>query len=133
MTDLCRRNGVYEMKYNEVTMRGRLGHEPELRKTTTGKSVTNASIAVYAGKDAEGNTKSNWYQWTIWGKKAEDFCLYAHKGDSVTFEGHASTEQRKTKGGELYTQVVFTADDYELKQKQNRVQEAPLQEEEYPF
>lgn len=102
------------MIYNHVEMRGNIGHVPELRKTSKGQAVTNVSIAVYNGKDADGNAKKEWFTWVIWGKKAEDFCLYASKGDRVTFEGRAGTSTGRTKSGEEYKVTVFVADDYEL-------------------
>lgn len=102
------------MIYNHVVMRGNLGHVPELRKTSKGQAVTNVSIAVYNGKDADGNAKKEWFTWVIWGKKAEDFCVYASKGDRVTFEGRAGTSTGRTKSGEEYKVTVFVADDYEL-------------------
>lgn len=120
MTALCRRSGE-RMKYNSVEMRGRIGHEPELRKTSTGKSVTNVSVAVYAGKDAQGNSKSEWFHWTLWDSKADEFCRTAHKGDTIHLEGKAVTEQGKTKGGELYTTVKFVAYDYEVTPKRQTV------------
>ena len=127
------------MIYNHVEMRGNIGHVPELRKTSKGQAVTNVSIAVYNGKDADGNAKKEWFTWVIWGKKAEDFCLYASKGDRVTFEGRAGTSTGRTKGGEEYKVTVFVADDYEIKQKKKAEPEyaygqpIPPLEEEVPF
>lgn len=127
------------MIYNHVVMRGNLGHVPELRKTSKGQAVTNVSIAVYNGKDADGNAKKEWFTWVIWGKKAEDFCVYASKGDRVTFEGRAGTSTGRTKGGEEYKVTVFVADDYELIPKKKPEQEyaygqpIPPLEEEVPF
>lgn len=129
------------MKQNDVTMRGRLGHEPVLRKTSGGKSVVNVSIAVYAGKDADGNAKTNWFNWVIWEKKADEFCFSAHKGDTIRFEGKASNAQGKTKGGETYPQVMFVADDYEITPKKAKTEAPEYQygapytpvEEEVPF
>ena len=125
--------------WNSVMHRGRLGHDPELRKTSQGKSVTNVNIAVYSGKE---NTE--WFTWVLWDKKADDFCFTAHKGDTVRMFGRAATSKGKTKGGEQYTQTMFVAEDFEIIPKpvkeetqyaygQTYGQPAPPIDEEVPF
>ena len=49
---------------NHVTMTGRLGADPEVKKTSAGQSVVNVSIAVYAGKDKAGNIRTDLFRWT---------------------------------------------------------------------
>ena len=88
---------------NRVTMTGRLGRDPELRKTNAGKSVANASIAVYAGKDQNGEIMTEWYDWTIWGDQAERFAKKARKGDTVWFDGREVRKKRQKDGVEYET------------------------------
>lgn len=102
---------------NHVTMTGRLGADPELRKTNNGKSVVNVSIAVYAGKSQNGDILTDWFRWTIWGDRADRFAAKARKGDAVMFDGRG-TVNTYTKDGQEIKAVEFVADDYMIQKKE---------------
>lgn len=107
---------------NRVTMTGRLGADPEVKKTASGKSVVNASVAVYAGKDMQGNVLTDWYRWTVWGDRADRFAAKARKGDTVMMDGRAVTRSYQ-KDGQTVKTVEFSCDDF-LVQKKEEVKAA---------
>ena len=102
---------------NIVIHTGRLGADPEIRKTNSGKSVVNASVAVYAGKDVSGNILTDWYRWTVWGDQADRFAAKARKGDAVMMKGRATVKAYQKDGQEIKA-VEFVADDYMIQKKE---------------
>ena len=102
---------------NIVIHTGRLGADPELRKTNSGKSVVNASVAVYAGKDLQGNILTDWYRWTVWGDQADRFAAKARKGDAVMMKGR-STVKTYQKDGQDMKVVEFVCEDFMVQKKE---------------
>ena len=87
---------------NDVKLIGRLTRDPELRKTSTGKSVTNVTIAVDKPvKDSD----PDFIRVQVWGQQAESLCKYMSKGRQLAVSGHISTGSYK-KGEE----TVYTTD-----------------------
>lgn len=102
---------------NIVIHTGRLGADPEIRKTNSGKSVVNASVAVYAGKDVSGNILTDWYRWTVWGDQADRFAAKARKGDAVMMKGR-STVKTYQKDGQDVKVVEFVCEDFMVQKKE---------------
>ena len=102
---------------NIVIHTGRLGADPEIRKTNSGKSVVNASVAVYAGKDVSGNILTDWYRWTVWGDQADRFAAKARKGDAVMMKGR-STVKTYQKDGQDVKAVEFVCEDFMIQRKE---------------
>ena len=62
---------------NNVSIMGRLARDPELRTTTSGKSVVSFTIANDRDrKDANGQNQTDWIRMTAWEKTAEFICKY---------------------------------------------------------
>lgn len=104
---------------NIAIMTGRLGADPELKKTNSGKSVLNASVAVYAGKDAQGNILTDWHRWTVWGDQADRFAAKARKGDAVMMKGRA-TVKSYTKDGQEVKTTEFVCEDFMIQKKEQQ-------------
>lgn len=76
--------------FNQVSFIGRLGKDPELQVTGTGKPFSKFSLAVdQGGKDKDGNKKQEtmWLNVTTWDTLAEITEKYAHKGVQVFVQG----------------------------------------------
>ena len=80
------------MSYAQITIVGRLGRDPEVRMTSTGKQVVSASIAV--GRDE----KTVWYKIQGWDKTGE-FLKDAVKGDMVFAQGTLAMNTYQKKDG----------------------------------
>ena len=83
---------------NLVILTGRIGHDIDLKKTNTGKSMVKLRLAVRVSKD-----QSDWFNITAWDKSAEYLSQYAHKGDLINIEGRLTTRTYEEK---TYTDVV---------------------------
>lgn len=82
------------MDLNRATVIGRLTRDPEVRTTTTGKSVTNITIATsYQWKDQSGERqeKSEFHNVVLWGRLGEIAGQYLAKGRRVFMEGRIET------------------------------------------
>ena len=80
------------MSYAQITLIGRLGRDPEVRMTPTGKQIVSASIAV--GKD----DKTVWYTTNAWDKTG-DWLKDAKKGDMVFAQGSLAINTYTKKDG----------------------------------
>lgn len=69
---------------NVICLTGRLGQDPELRRTQSGVAVVSFSLAVNRPhvKDA-----TDWIKCTAWRQRAEFLAKYAHKGDRIGVSG----------------------------------------------
>jgi single-strand DNA-binding protein len=88
---------------NQVQLIGRIGSDPEIRHTPSGKTVATLNLAVDDGWG--DNKKTVWIGVTLWGTTAELCGRACRKGDRLGITGRLSQEewekdgkkQRKTK------------------------------------
>lgn len=96
---------------NVVALVGRLARDPELRTTTTGKSVVSFTIACDSGyKDANGQNQVDWIRITAWGKTAEFICKYFQKGSLISIAGRVKSRTNQDKDGNNRTEMEIQAD-----------------------
>jgi len=84
------------MSYAQITIAGRLGRDPEVRMTQTGKQIVTGSVAVGS------NDKTQWFKIVGWEKTGE-FFKEAKKGDFVFAVGtlQLGTYEKKTGGAAI--------------------------------
>lgn len=96
---------------NKVILVGRLGNNPELRHTQSGKAVISFSLATNESwKDAKGEKKETveWHNVTAWDKLAEVCDKFLTKGKQVYIEGKIKTEKFTDKNGvEKYSTKII--------------------------
>lgn len=100
---------------NKVILVGRLGKDPEVRATSSGKAVASFSIATDESykKDGEKVKKTEWHNIVVWGPSVENFIQpYIHKGDLVYVEGKLQTRSWEPKdgGATRYTTEINVTD-----------------------
>lgn len=82
---------------NRVEIIGRLGTEPEVRTTTTGKPVTSFRVAVNS-RGGDGET-TEWFSVVAWERLAEVCHEYLHKGDLVYIAGRMQSRRYTDRDG----------------------------------
>ena len=88
------------MSINRVVLVGRLVRDPELRTTTTGKSVTSFTIAVTKRfKPQDGGQDADFFRVTAWEKTAEFVANYLTKGRLIAIDGRIQSRKYTTKEG----------------------------------
>lgn len=78
------------MSYQQITIVGRLGRDPEMRYTASGVPVTSFSMAtsrVWTGQDGQRQEKTVWFRVTAWRKLGETASQYLTKGREVLVIG----------------------------------------------
>lgn len=96
---------------NVVVITGRIGKDPDLKVTPSGKSVCSFSIAVDEGY---GDKKvSNWYQIEVWDKTAEIVNRLSGKGKRITVQGRLATDAWE-QNGERKTRIKIIAEKVDI-------------------
>ncbi len=98
---------------NKVILIGRLGADPQLKYTPSGKANVTFNLATNASwKDQEGNQqeRTDWHRVVAWGKLAEVMGEWLKKGSSVFLEGRLQTRTYDDSNGvkKWITEVVAT-------------------------
>lgn len=79
-----------KMHANNVQLIGKLGMNPEIKSTTTGKKVARFSLAHVTYSKTGENTKAsnvNWFNLVAWEKQADVAEQYLRKGRKVGVSG----------------------------------------------
>ena len=95
--------------YNSYQCTGNLGADPEVRFTTSGARIAEMRIAVYAGKDRNGEARSAWLTVKGFGNIAEWIADNLCKGDRIAItEGQLDEEtwQDKASGAKRSKVIV---------------------------
>ena len=90
------------MSVNKAILIGRLGKDPELKYTPSGKAVCNFTLATnerWTGADGQKNETTTWHNVVAWGKQAELLKEYLSKGREVYIEGRIDNRTYDKKDG----------------------------------
>lgn len=119
-----------------VTVTGRLGGDPDVRTTASGKRISNASIAVgqrkknAAGHWEDGDTM--WFRLVCFGSDLDDL----EKGDKVTATGRLTMSKWEDRSGEertSYEILMGERDKVKLLSKPKAKRDTEVdQDDEYP-
>lgn len=98
---------------NKVMLIGRLGADPQLKYTPSGRANVNFNLATNASwKDQEGNQqdRTDWHRVVAWGKLAEVIGEWLKKGSLIYLEGRLQTRNYDDNNGvkRYITEVVAT-------------------------
>lgn len=126
---------------NKVMLIGRLGQEPEMRYTPSGKPLTKFQMAVnrsWTSADNEKKTETEWFTVVSWGKLAEICNQYLKKGHQVYIEGRLNTRTWKDDQGANHSIVEVVAQEMVMLRGPGgedapEQEEEPIPEDEYPF
>lgn len=75
--------------YQQTTIIGNLGNDPEMRYAPSGDPVTSFSVATSKQwtKDGQKQEKTVWWRVSVWGPQAEPCSKYLAKGRQVMVVG----------------------------------------------
>lgn len=86
--------------FQQVTIVGNLGRDPEMRFTPSGQAVTNLNVAVdesFSNAQGQKVKRTLWAKVSVWGKQAETCNQYLAKGRKVLVVGRLTFDD--TTGG----------------------------------
>lgn len=106
---------------NMAAIVGRLGKDPELRTTQSGKSVTSFSMAVQRPrKNQNGEYESDWLDVQAWGTTAEFICKYFQQGQLMAVSGRIQTRVYTDRDGKARKAVEIVAQDVSFCESRKR-------------
>jgi len=76
--------------FQELTLVGHLGGEPEMKYLASGTAVTNFSVATnnnYTNQQGQKVSETTWFRVAAWGKLGENCNQYLKKGSRVLVKG----------------------------------------------
>lgn len=107
---------------NVVAIMGRLAADPQLRQTTTGKSVASFRIACDRGRrDANGQSQADWLDVVAWDRTAEFVCKYFQKGSMIAVDGRLQSRSYQDKNGQNRTVVEIVANNVNFGQSKESI------------
>ncbi|MBN1535111.1 MAG: single-stranded DNA-binding protein [Anaerolineales bacterium] len=126
---------------NKVMIIGRLGRDPEMRYTPSGRPVTTFSVATsrtWNTSDGERRTETEWFNVVAWGSLAEICKQYLTKNRLIYVEGRLQSRHwEDTDGNKHYSTEIVANEMIMLDEKREVSNEAPeedtVEEDEYPF
>ena len=100
---------------NVVSLIGRIGDDPQLKTTESGKKVCNMSMATTAKWKNDANEKvekTEWNRLVAWGKQAEVISEYVKKGHLLAIEGRIEYRDYVNKEGVKSYATDIVIDDF---------------------
>lgn len=94
---------------NKVILVGRLTREPDVKNTTSGKSVASFTLAVDRRfKNKDGQKEADFVPIVVWGKQAEFAGQYLSKGSQIGVSGRLQVRSYDAQDGQrrYVTEVV---------------------------
>lgn len=88
---------------NKVIIIGRLGADPELKTTNSGKNVCRLSVATSQSWNDQGGQRqerTEWHRIVAWGRLADICAEYLVKGRQLYCEGQLQTRQWENQQGQ---------------------------------
>ena len=105
------------MSINRVLLAGNLTRDPDLRSTSGGTSVLSFGLAVNErqknGSTGEWEDRPNFFDCTMFGKRAEAVSRYLSKGSKVALEGRLRWSQWE-RDGQKRSKVEVIVDELEF-------------------
>ena len=97
--------------FQQITIVGYLGRDPEMRCTPSGQAVTSFSVATsrsYTTNAGQKVDETTWFRISVWGSQAEACSQYLKKGRPVLVVGRLRPDPQ-TGGPNVYTRNDGTA------------------------
>ena len=93
---------------NNVVLVGRLTRDPELRKTQSGVSVVNFTLAVNRTfTDQSGERQADFINCVVWRNQADNLARYMRQGSLIGVEGRIQTSSFESEQGTRYVTEVL--------------------------
>jgi len=99
---------------NKVMIIGRLGRDPEMRYTPSGRPVTTFNVATtrsWNSSDGERHTETEWFNVVAWGSLAEICKQHLSKSQQVYIEGRLQSRVWEDSTGNKRTSTEIVANE----------------------
>ena len=93
---------------NRVELLGRVGSDPELRRTQGGTAVVQLRLATDR-RNGDGETQTDWHTVVCWAKQAEAVAEHVRKGERVYVSGRLQQQSWETDAGARRSRIEIHA------------------------
>lgn len=106
---------------NKVILMGNLTRDPEIRYSQGENSLAIArfSIAVYRRFSRQGDTDTDFFNCTAFGRQAEFVEKYFHKGSRMLLSGRVQNDNYTNNNGEKVYSVQIIAEEVEFAERKS--------------
>lgn len=115
---------------NKVFFAGNITREPELRQTNGGMAVLGFGLAVNDRRKnqqtGEWEDVPNFFDCTMFGKRAESVSRFLHKGSKVSVEAKARWHSWQAQDGTKRSKVDFVVEEIELMSQKGSLGSEPV-------
>jgi len=125
---------------NKIMIIGRLGRDPEMRYTPSGRPVTSFTVATsrsWNTSEGERRVETEWFNVVAWGNLAEICKQHLSKGQQVYIEGRLQTRNWDDSEGNKHTSVEIVANEMimlsERREAEASSEAESAEEDEFPF
>ena len=123
---------------NKVLIIGRLGRDPEMRYTPSGRPVTTFSVGTsraWSTADGERRTETEWFNVVAWSNLAEICKQYLVKDKLVYVEGRLQTRHWEDQEGNRHSSTEIVANEMIMLDDRKESGSAETEEgsEEFPY
>ena len=126
---------------NKVMLIGRLGRDPEMRYTPSGRPVTTFSIATsrtWNTSDGERRSETEWFNIVAWSNLAEICKQFLTKGQQVYIEGRLQTRHWEDSDGNRHSATEVVANEMIIlgerrSESDSSEEDQSEKEDEFPF
>ena len=112
---------------NNVILMGLLVADPDMRVTTTNKSVVNFRIAVDRSYSKGNDKQADFITIVAWENTADFIYKYFHKGDMIALRGEIQTRNYEDNSGNKRTAFEVLAREVSFCGGKNETSTAPAQ------
>jgi len=101
------------MSYQQITIVGNVGRDPEIKYMSNGDAVCDFTVAVskVTGKGEARKETTTWFKCTAWRNLAEIAGQYVKKGMKVLVAGEVKASAYTTQTGEVRASLEITANE----------------------
>lgn len=110
---------------NNVVLMGRMVADPEIRTTSTGKSVANFRIAVDRAYSKGNDKQADFITIVAWEKTADFISRYFNKGSMIALRGEIQTRNYEDSSGNKRTATEVLAREVSFCGGKNETNSAP--------
>ena len=124
---------------NKVLIIGRLGRDPEMRYTPSGRPVTTFTLGAsrsWNTADGEKRTETEWFNVVAWSNLAEICKQHLSKGRLVYIEGRLQTRHWEDQEGAKHSSTEIVANEMIMLDDRREGAEEYVEsgeEDEFPF
>ncbi len=125
---------------NKIMIIGRLGRDPEMRYTPSGRPVTSFTVATsrsWNTSEGERRVETEWFNVVAWSNLAEICKQHLTKGQQVYIEGRLQTRNWDDAEGNKHTSIEIVANEMiilgERREAEGSSETESIEEDEFPF